>query len=117
MASPLSSLEKLPKVYNWIKLGGEGVQSNLSVLQVSKLTWATSQRWEVAASEREQDPIVLPMPPCPPPAFCLQKNFSWRTSLIREVNTEAKENHQTGQNNSLGIKQSQGPNLVPTQGH
>ena len=26
-------------------------------------------------------------PPCPPPAFCLWKNFSQRISLIREVRT------------------------------
>ena len=35
--------------------------------------------------EMEQDPMGLPLLPCPQPAFCLWKNFSQRISVIRGV--------------------------------
>ena len=56
----------------------------------------------------------------PPPmsSVCLlsvKKNFSQRINLIREVkNVERKENSQARQrNNTLAIKQSQGPLVLP----
>ena len=36
-------------------------------------------------------PRTEPHPPCPLPAFCLQKNFSQRISLIREVRKMQKQ--------------------------
>ena len=52
--------------------------------------------------------------PCPLPAFCLWKNFSWRISLIKMLKYRDKGNSQRRPNNAV-IMHSQGP-LVPSQG-
>ena len=89
----------------------------LSHLIHSKIRWKSSCNWV--------EPFgAFPghTPSCPPPASCLQKNLSLlgipqvlKSKCNQRTEKMQKEKKSVKQNNSLAIKQSQGP-LVPLQG-
>lgn len=72
---------------------------------------------EGVPGEREQDPMGLPRTDLPAmSSTCVvQKNFSQRRNIIREVRKCRSREKRTGQNNSSFVSESQGP-LVPPRG-